>query len=219
MNLQKRFLWLIIGASLLVLPGCNAPVTPAPEPTLDVAAIKQEILSTLVAQMTADAPKPSATPLASATLEPSATANLPTFTPIAAGGSTATPQSTFTAAAVTTRYPAWTNTPYTDKVILAFQTPGDGTVMAPGQDFDVKWTFRNAGFRRWTNEFYITHWSGLESRTFKTLMLPSIGVGEETTVVADFRAPTEPGNYVSYWRLYNDDKVVLMKFNFAFSVK
>jgi hypothetical protein len=219
MNLEKRLLLLLIGASLLALTGCNAPVTPTPQPTLDVAAIKQEILSTLVAQMTADAPKPTATLQATATLEPSPTANLPTFTPVVAGAATSTPLPTFTAAAVTTRYPTWTKTPYTDRVVLAFQSPGDGTIMAPGQDFDVKWTFRNSGFRPWTNEFYITFWGGLESRTFKTLMLPPIGIGEETTVVADFRAPTEPGNYVSYWRLYNDDKIVLMKFNFVFTVR
>ncbi len=219
MKLHRSILLLLIAVSLFSMTGCNAPVTPQPAPTVDVAAIKQEIYTTLVAQLTADAPKatptsaPTATAMDTATLVPT----VPTMTaPVVA---TAAPLSTFTAnPSGITVYPTWTKTPYTDKVVLAMQNPGDGTIMAPGQDFDVKWTFRNSGFRKWS-DFYITYWGGLESRTFKTLMMPPLSVGEEYTVVADFRAPTEPGNYVSYWRFYNDDKVVLMKFNFAFTVK
>ncbi|NMB55956.1 MAG: hypothetical protein GYA15_14780 [Leptolinea sp.] len=219
MNFQKSLLTLLTAVCLFSASGCNAPVTPQPAPTVDVPALKQEIYSTLVAQLTADAPKATATPAPTATAEATATPlTLPTLTQAVAGAVTSTPQSTFTAAAVT-RYPTWTKTPYTDSVVLAFQSPGDGTVMAPGQDFDVKWTFRNNGKRKWTNEFFVTYYGGYKSNSLTTMMLPAIGYGEEYTFIADFTAPTAPGNYVSYWRMYNDDKVVIFKFNFAFSVK
>lgn len=220
MKLHRNILLLLITISLFTITGCNAPVTPQPAPTVDIAAIKQEIYTTLVAQLTADAPKATNTAVATATLvdTPTMVPTVPTLTaPVMA---TTVPLSTFTAEpAGHTIYPTWTKTPYTDRVTLSMQNPADGTVMAPGQDFDVKWTFRNSGFRKWTNEFYITYVSGIKSRTFETLMLPPLSVGEETTVVADFHAPTAPGMYVSYWRIYNDDKVVIFKPNFVFYVK
>lgn len=220
---QHRSIPLImIAVSLFVVTGCNAPVTPQPAPTVDVAAIKQEIYTTLVAQLTADAPKATPTSAPTATAANTATA-IPTV-PTATLPSlpTMTPLSTFTAkpsGGTGSTYPTWTKTPYTDRVTLSMQSPADGTVMAPGQDFDIKWVFRNSGFRKWTGEFYITHYSGIKSRTFETLMLPPLSVGEETTVVADMTAPTAPGMYISQWRIYNDDKIVIFRPNFVFYVK
>ncbi|GAP22895.1 NBR1-Ig-like domain-containing protein [Leptolinea tardivitalis] len=222
MKLPKSILLLLIAASLFSLTGCNAPATATPtaEPTLDVAAIKQEIYQTVVAQLTADAPK--ATPTAAATSTPidTATAAAPVAPTITLPAIiTVAPKSTFTAASSYTRYPTWTVTPYTDRASLSFQNPADGLVMAPGQAFDVKWVIKNIGARDWNNEFYIRYISGVKSSTFEVLMLPKVNRGGETEILADFVAPQKPGNYVSKWGLVNDDGVTFFHFNYVFSVK
>ncbi len=162
MKLHKSILLLLICASLMGLTACNAPVTPAPAPTVDVDAIKQEIYTTLVAQLTADAPKPTPTAVDTATPTGIATTEIPTMTKSVEF--TVAPASTFTAPASgsVTRYPTWTVTPYTDRASLSFQNPADGLVMARGQAFDVKWVIKNIGARDWTNEFYVRYIGGLQ---------------------------------------------------------
>jgi hypothetical protein len=219
MKFQNSMLLLLICSSLIGFTGCNATPTPAPQPTIDVAAIKQEIYSTLVAQLTADAPKASPTIAATATQAISPTVEIPTLTKQIE--LTVAPASTFTAPAsgVSTRYPTWTVTPYTDRASLSFQNPADGPVMARGQAFDVKWVIKNIGARDWNNEFYIRYISGVKSSTFETYMLSPVHKGGETTILADFIAPQKPGNYVTQWGLVNDDSVTFFRFNFVFSVK
>ncbi len=218
MKFPKSILLLLIGLSLLVLTGCNVPATPIAEPTLDVAALKDEIYKTLVAQLTADAPKATPTTVATATLAASPTAYLPAVTTLPAL-TTVTPLSTFTASGITTRYPTWTVTPYTDRASLSFQNPSDGPTMARGQAFDVKWVIKNIGARNWTGEFYVMYLSGVKSTTFTNLMLSPVNKGNEVTILADFIAPTKPGFYVSQWALVNDDGVKFFRFNFTFRVE
>jgi hypothetical protein len=218
MRLPKSILLLLIAISIAGMAGCSTQPTPQPAPTIDIGALKEEIYKTVVAQLTVDAPKATPTVPATSTLAASPTVEiLPSLTAPAA--ITLAPKSTFTAASSYTRYPTWTVTPYTDRASLSFQTPGDGTVMAPGEDFDVKWVIKNIGARDWTNEFYVTYISGIKSRTFSTLMLPPVHEGSETTILADYTAPSKPGNYVTQWALINDDGVKFFRFNFVFSVK
>lgn len=220
MKFPNKILLLMVGVSLLLVSACSPAPTPAPAPTVDVAAIKQEIYQTVVAELTENAPKATATMPPTATEIPAtATVEIPTLAKPAEN--TVAPAATFTAPAsgVATRYPTWTVTPYTDRASLSFQNPQDGPVMARGQAFDVKWVIKNIGMRDWTNEFYIRHISGFQSSTFSVLMLPPVHRGSETTIVADFTAPHTPGYYVSQWGLVNDDGVTFFRFNFVFSVE
>jgi hypothetical protein len=222
MNFKKIIFLVLLISTVLTLAGCNTPApTAAPAPTVDVAAIKEEIYKTVVAQLTLDAPKATPTEAATATVaaspSPTAAASLPTMT--APVSITLEPKATFTVASSYTRYPTWTVTPYVDRAQLSFQNPADGLVMAPGQAFDVKWVIKNIGHRNWNDQFYITYLSGIKSSTFNTLMLSPLNIGGETTIVADFIAPTKPGNYVSQWALINDDGVKFFRFNYVFSVK
>jgi hypothetical protein len=222
MNFKKIIFLVLLISTVVMLAGCNTPApTAAPAPTVDVAAIKEEVYKTVVAQLTLDAPKATPTEAVTATvaasLSPTAAAALPTMTePVSI---TLAPKATFTAASSYTRYPTWTVTPYVDRASLSFQNPADGIVMAPGQAFDVTWVIKNIGHRNWNDQFYITYLSGIKSSTFGTMMLSPLKIGEETTIVADFVAPTKPGNYVSQWALINDDSIKFFRFNYVFSVK
>jgi hypothetical protein len=226
MNFKKTIFLVFLISTVAMLAGCNAPApTAAPAPTVDVAAIKEEIYKTVVAQLTLDAPK--ATPTEAATSTEAATATvaasptaaeaLPTMT--APVSITLAPKATFTAASSYTSYPTWTVTPYVDRAQLSFQNPADGLVMARGQAFDVKWVIKNIGRRNWNDQFYVTYLSGVKSSSFTTKMLSPLNIGDETTILADFVAPSRPGNYVSQWALINDDSIKIFRFNYVFSVK
>ncbi|MEI8133287.1 MAG: NBR1-Ig-like domain-containing protein [Leptolinea sp.] len=203
---------------LLLVSGCNL-ATPAAtaEPTLDMAALRAEIVSTVVAQMTADAPKatPTTAPTATQTVKP--TASLPTITPPVL--TVIAPLSTFTVAAQTGNYTPWTETPYTDRATLSYQSLADGTTLTRGQDFDVKWVIKNQGVRNWNDQFYIRYISGVKCTHFDRVMLSPVNKGDETTFIGDFIAPTNPGFYVTQWGLVNDDGVPFFRFNFTFYVK
>jgi len=223
MNFKKIIYLIMLSTLVMGLAACTgstpAPApTAEPAPTLDVAVIKEEIYKTVVAELTANAPKASPTAEATATAVASPTVEiLPTMTaPVAI---TLSPKATFTAASSFTRYPTWTVTPYTDRAALSFQNPADGVVMAPGQAFDVTWVIKNIGARDWTGDFYITYISGVKSSSFGTMMLSPLARGNEVTITADFVAPSAPGYYVSQWALINDDGVKFFRFNYAFSVK
>jgi len=202
---------------LLIASGCslNQAAVKA-EPTIDMVALRAEIVSTVVAQITADAPKATLTTTPTATQPVKQTASLPTVTQQVI---TLAPLSTFTAPVITTRYPTWTATPYTDRATLSLQSLADGTTLTRGQDFDVKWVIKNQGVRNWNDQFYIRYISGIKCTHFDRVMLSPVNKGGETTFVGDFIAPSNPGFYVTQWGLVNDDGVTFFRFNFTFNVK
>ena len=57
MKKPKSILLLLIAISIIGMAGCSTQPTPIAEPTIDIGAIKEEIYQTVVAQLTADAPK------------------------------------------------------------------------------------------------------------------------------------------------------------------
>jgi len=209
----SKILLLFFLAAIWTLTACIPQPTAQPLPTIDMEALRAEIVSTVVAQITADAPKETATSAPTATVEPPAlspTADKPL--------STLAPLSTFTASPLTTRYPTWTPTLYTDRASLSLQSLVDGTHLTRGQDFDVTWTIKNTGFRPWNDEFYALYLSGVKPYHFEHKMLTPVNQGDEISVTANYIAPLEPGYYVTQWALMNDDAVKFFRFNFVFYV-
>lgn len=217
MKVTPRGFLLILLVLILLVTGCSPAPAAKVEPTIDMAALRAEIVGTIVAQITADAPKATPTVASSPTQPVLPTATVPPT--LAKSALTLAPLSTFTAAAVTTRYPTWTPTPYTDRATLSYQSLADGYILAPGQDFDVKWTIKNQGARNWNDEFYFRYISGEKAQNFNHVMLSKVNKGDEATLVADFIAPTDPGRYVTQWGLVNDDGVTFFSFYFTFYVK
>lgn len=213
-KIGQAVLLLAMSASLASC-GAGAP-TPTPEPTVDLAVVKTSAVSTVIAEMTANAPKATATSAPTATT--AATATLPVL---------ATSASIVLPTATKTNVPysgggavvATVNT-YVDQGKLTYQNPIDGTVLSPGVDFDAVWTIKNIGKRDWTDQFYFMYVAGdPEGVSFDHGMLPVTKIGDSYTVTVDMVAPSEPGTYTSQWALVNDTAVKFFKFYITIVVK
>ncbi|KAF9201543.1 hypothetical protein BGZ49_008224 [Haplosporangium sp. Z 27] len=84
----------------------------------------------------------------------------------------------------------------------------DGTVIQAGSQFLKIWEMRNSGPSEWPKDTVIQHVGGdrmftdsdvdVKAPYFK---VPLAAVGDSVCVTADLKAPSQPGRYISYWRL------------------
>lgn len=227
MNIKmlKKISW---AASLLLLLSMIAGCTPAgqqveAQATLDLAALKAEIASTVISELTMQAPQDTATPVQppveeqptqtpwviTATTDPTQAVVLsllptatPTRKPVSGSGS----------------WPTITPTYYTDAAKLSSMSPASYTVFTPGYDFDTKWTIQNTGHRQWNTKFYykIKRFDGAE---FGPYFLSALEVRDTFTAILDTVAPHAPGNYYNTIYVINDDGVTFFSNTFIFTVK
>jgi hypothetical protein len=99
------------------------------------------------------------------------------------------------------------------------QSPNDGAVFSPLEDFDIIWTVKNIGKRDWNQEFYVRYSSGVEGKSKLYYLTRGVDVGDTIDIRVDMLAPFPPGNYRTTWQLINDDGVVIGTLFLAFSVK
>lgn len=201
------------------LGACGSPaVTETPQPTTDLSVVKTDAVSTVIAQLTAEAPKVVPTSAPTSTTASVFTATLPvlaTSAPVVLPTATKTKIVYSSGGAV-----APTVNTYVDQGKLTFQNPKDGTVLSPGVDFDAVWKIVNTGRRDWDDTFYFKYVSGTpKGLNFDKGMLPATKKGDEVTVTVDMNAPTEPGTYTSQWTLVNDDAVSFFHFFITIVVK
>jgi len=227
MNATKRAARvLVILALVIILAACSAPATPmAAAPTQDLAPVRTEAAATVIAKITIQAAlQPSATP--EATLEPPepivitatpAPATLTAETPDEPEITepTATPTSAVAAQSGTSGSAAYPpRTPSApDNAAFILQSPVDGTVFSPGEDFDATWTIMNTGTTTWTTnysyrlsggtDFAVNDYYGLKEE---------VKPGERITLVADMEAPSQAGRYTSNWDLRNENGDVFFRF-------
>jgi hypothetical protein len=211
-RISQAALLLVMGVSLASC-GAGAP-TPTAEPTVDLSVVKTSAVSTVIAELTANAPKATATSAPTATT--AATATLPILaTPIVLATATKTNIPYTGGGGVV----ATVNT-YVDQGKLTSQNPRDGIVLSPGVDFDAVWTIKNIGRRDWNDQFYFMYVAGNpEGVSFDHGMLPATKMGDAVTVTVDMVAPHEPGTYTSQWALVNDTAVKFFKFYITIVVK
>lgn len=207
----------------LLLTSCRT-VSVAPQPTVaaipteDINLIRTQAAQTVIAQITQEAallptatssplpPPPPPPPVETPTLYTIATAtSLPTSAPSGSGGGWVV-------------QPTITKTYYTDSAVLLSQSIADGIVVAPGQDLNIKWVFKNTGARDWNTKFYF-RWMGGTMTTADTSihLRAAVPRGAEYDFIAFFEAPRKPGIHVAKYCLYNDDGVCF--YNFYFSIK
>lgn len=94
----------------------------------------------------------------------------------------------------------------------------DGSVVKPGEQFVKTWRLQNTGKTTWTKEYSVLYLEGALYGRDNQLMfkLPAeVKPGEFYEVSVPFTAPTSPGSYSSYWKLYNSSGFV---FGDAFSI-
>lgn len=169
-------------AALLIVIACS-PKTP-PTPTPDIGVIYTSAANTVIAELTQTAA------FFTPTFEPTAT-----FTP-------APPTS-----APTVAIPLEvTSTPVDcdDSDFVADVNVEDGTIMLPGQDFVKTWRLKNVGSCTWTTNYTLVY--GGYTVKMDGIPLPigqTVSPGSEVEVSVQFKAPSTPGEYVSYWRMQN----------------
>ncbi len=206
--------FLILFPSIL-LSGCLTANSNEPtlENTVDLDAFRTEVASTVVAQLTEEAPKvqkPSDTPVSTNT--PKITAS-PTVT-FAPTNTVQIPTATLKVV-----YPTYTSIPYTDSAIIISKSPADGVSFGPNTDFDIKWTVQNTGRRAWNQDFYYRYASGVQGKTGSMYYVGgNLSVGDQKDLIVDMVAPGQPGTYNTYWQLINDDGVVILTLSLVFYV-
>ncbi len=143
-----------------------------------------------------------------ATSTPIATATgftLPTFTP----------SNTFTVT------PSVTPTRTRDQAQYVSQSPSDGKVFSPGEDFDMSWTLKNTGYNTWNTDYRFRYSSGEETYKKKgSIKLPyTVGPDDTVKVIIDMSAPDKKGSYRTTWELINGNGEKVFSVYFDFTVK
>lgn len=233
MKHMQKTIWVISILTLaIILAGCSTSTPVAAPPTQDIPLVRTESAATVVAQITLDAAlNPSATPMATST-SPAATATTaPTATQAPTTSATNTPIPTFTPAgssssttggASVTIYPTSTHRAGPDMAVMIDQTPKDGAVYQPGQEFDGVFTFKNIGTSTWTKDFIIrvTKDKGTNIAKKDFFALPGTAApGETIKAYADLVAPSTAGRYVTYWELCNANDDIFYTFYTVIDVK
>lgn len=211
-----------------VLAGCNTPAAQAPTP--DLNAVRTEAAQTVIANITVQAAQnPTSTPLAApaattAPVSPTETlAPIPTAIPALP---TMTVSVIVTATTVssgsTTYYPAATKPTGPDVAQLVSQKYPQSSVFSPGEDFDMTFTFKNVGTKRWNKDYYLRYESGTQFDNKATLAMATdndVNIGETETFLFDCLAPSTPGSYTTYWSLINDNGAAFYSVYFNIIVK
>lgn len=166
--------------SLLLTACAQAPAAPTATP-VDINAIQTAAVQTVIAEVTQTAAA---------------------FTP--------TPSQTFTPAAPTaSATPAQTATPTINicdnSSWVADASVPDNTVMTPGQAFEKTWRVKNIGSCTWTGAYTIRYGYGDRIGGQDTYISQEVLANQEAEISLKLTAPTKPGTYRGYWRLYNNN--------------
>lgn len=133
---------------------------------------------------------------------------------------TLTPMPTFTATFTATPEMTSTYTPAPNQALWIAQTPADGTVFSPGQEFDMIWKIQNTGILSWTSRYGYRYVSGepihQKSEYGLRKTVPAGGIAE---IIVDMNAPKTPGSYRTEWAMYDDGGNKFYTFFFFFVVK
>lgn len=206
---------LIVLIAVLSLAAC-APAKPKEDPNLvytqAAETVSAQLTLTQAAQPPAtQTPEPSATPL-----PPTATVELvvPTLTPLALQ-QTNTPAPTATQIRVGGDGATW-----------AYNSPPDGKVFTPGENFQLAFGLLNTGSTSWTQEYKLI-WSGgtqVSSTTSvshdpdggKKLTVPP---GEKGEFIVAATAPQKPGSYKTTWFFKSPSGAFIYEVYFPFKVE
>ena len=196
----------LLALAALVLSACG-PAAPA-EPTLDPNMIFTQVAETVMVSMTqtAQAMPPTPMPQPTATTAPTqapapTTPPQPVNTPLPAG-------------------PTPTVQRFGDSAKWNTQSPADGKVFKPSEQFPFHVCLGNNGSSIWDSTYYLQWVSGY-SWTKQTVW----NVGDLTkpggTWCFDLPgiAPNEPGSYISRWYFKNKDGVSILEVYFAYKVQ
>ena len=81
----------------------------------------------------------------------------------------------------------------------------DGAVVHSGETFLKEWEVQNLGDCEWDENYHLYFISGDQMGAQDFLSIPKIPVGAKGTVSVQFKAPAEPGEYRSEWKIFNKE--------------
>jgi hypothetical protein len=185
--------------SLLLMSACGT-ATPTSEPTVDLNAIRTEVASTVIAQVTQAAPPtPTITPIPSFT----PTFTLPVTTEAPATGMLTGTVSGDVSGVITGTLTAPTPTVNTNnKAAYVSQTIPDGTVFEPGETFTMTWTVKNVGTTTWTTAYLLRFFAGNTFGAAREYPLSrEVAPNDTIEISIPMKAPTTAGDYRTDWVL------------------
>lgn len=195
MKNNKKSGLLIIPLILIMLITACQKITPTVDPVLKIT----EIAGTVQAEITQ---KAALTPSVTPTLEPTATAT------IAPPTATMAPEEITPSATLSpTNRPTAEESADDNAVYVEDTTIPDGTIVKPGETFVKIWKVKNTGTTTWPTAYRLVYLEGLQGAngTLNVHLEHTVKPDLTLEIAVTFTAPTTPGKYTSYWRLYNSD--------------
>ena len=208
---NKRIYLLLAFVLVVGWAACAVETQTTPEnlaPTVDIEALKQDIVSTVVSEITqeaalSEAMQPTSTPTAvpEPTEVPTEVVE-PTVAPTEVVVPTNTPQPAPTATTAVSN--SATGCVYVARFVS--QTVADGTSYDPDTTFTKTWQVMNNGSCSWDNDYKIFFSSGdqLDGPDSTSFNTGTVMPGETVTLTLKLKSPSEDGTYTGYWMLKTD---------------
>lgn len=182
----KYTLFSLIVIASFIVPACTSESTPTP--ALD-SGIQTAVALTVAAQNA----QPSVVPTENVTQTPLQFS--PTLTPLAP------------VASATSR-PSTTGTSACASASLVSDSPPDGTIYKPGQQFTKTWQIMNTSTCTWDTSYKIVFWDGdVLGGAYNYAMPQLVPPGGTVPVSLVLTAPTSDATYKSEWMLQTPDGI------------
>ena len=135
----------------------------------------------------------------------------PTIAPTSTPFPTNTLAATFAVLGTNTPGVAPTSSCYVGEFVTDVNYP-DGSLMAPGQQFDKIWRIKNIGTCDWLPTFVVVYSYGAgQMASVATPLGKTVKPGDTIDITVEMTAPTAPGNYVSAWFIKADNGELFRK--------
>jgi hypothetical protein len=106
-----------------------------------------------------------------------------------------------------------------DKAEYVTQSVADGSQFRPGVKITVTWEVKNAGTNAWDNTYTLRNFIGPVDQNKTSVVFPKqTKPGETAKLTVTFTAPTQLGDYNSWWKLTNPSGQNFADVNLQFTV-
>ncbi len=153
----------------------------------------------VIGTLTAMVPPPTGSPTATSTPSPTREAYTATLTPTPLPSSTQVIQPPNTQD--TWYWPTTTANGCYDAAFVKDVNIADGTVLAPGEEFEKTWKFKNTGSCTWTSKFLMVFISGNDMQGSDTRISQTVEFAKKADITVSLVAPKREGRYRGYWQL------------------
>ena len=108
-----------------------------------------------------------------------------------------------------------------DKAEWVAQSPGDGTILSPGQDFTLMWTVKNIGTTTWTTDYQLRYYlveQSLRMGAIDIKLPKEVKPNESVDLTLAMKAISTTGDFTTIWVLTNKDGANFYPLTFNFKV-